>query len=81
MVFEIMPLIEAAEICVSPALGKLRHLREIRACHAHHLGIGPAGANLHPVVFHQLDGDVTIGQQLDVVEKFARRNGARPGLS
>ena len=28
------------------------------------------------MVLHELDGDVAVGQQLHVVEKLARRNGA-----
>ena len=55
---------------------ELRHLRIVGARHAHHLGVRAAGANLHPVVLQQLDGDIAIGQQLDVVVKLARGNGA-----
>ena len=60
--------------------GKFRHLRIIGARHAHHLGVGAAAADLHPVILKQLDGDVAIGQQLDVVVELARGNGARAGL-
>jgi len=60
--------------------GKLWDLREVGARHADHLGVGTACANLHPVVVHQLDGDVALGQQLDVVVEFARGNGAGTGL-
>ena len=80
MVFEIMFFSEAAGMLVTPVCGKLGHLREVGAGHADHLGVGAAGANLHPVVLHQLDGDVAVGQQLDVVVKFARGNGAGAGL-
>jgi hypothetical protein len=55
---------------------EFRHLRIVGARHAHHLGVRPAGANLHPVVLKQLDRDVAFGQQLDVVVELARRNGA-----
>ncbi len=56
--------------------GELRDLGIIGARHADHLGVGAAAANLHPVVFKQLDGDVAVGQQLDVVVELARGNGA-----
>jgi hypothetical protein len=60
--------------------GELGDLREVGAGHADHLGVGAAGADLHPVVVHQLDGDVAIGQQLDVVVELARGDGAGAGL-
>ena len=56
--------------------GELRHLGIIGARHADHLGVGAAAANLHPVVFKQLDGDIAVRQQLDVVVELARGNGA-----
>jgi hypothetical protein len=37
-------------------------------------------ADLHPVVVKQLDGDVAVGQQLDVVVELARGDGAGAGL-
>ncbi len=60
--------------------GKLGHLGEVGAGHADHLGVGAAGADLHPVVVHQLDGDVALGEQLDVVVELARGDGAGAGL-
>ena len=61
--------------------GKLGNLGIVGARHADHLGVGAAAANLHPVVFKQLDGDVAVGQQLDVVVELARGDGAGAGLS
>ena len=60
--------------------GELGNLRIVGARHADDLGVGAAAANLHPVVFKQLDGDVAIGQQLDVVVELARGDGAGAGL-
>ena len=60
--------------------GKLGNLRIVGARHADHFGVGAAGADLHPVVVEQLDGDVAIGQELDVVVELARGNGAGSGL-
>ena len=60
--------------------GKLGNLRIVGARHADHLGVGAAAANLHPVILKQLDGDVAVGQELDVVVKLARGNGAGAGL-
>jgi hypothetical protein len=57
-----------------------RDLGEVGAGHADHLGVGAAGADLHPVVFKQLDGDVAVGQELDVVVELARGDGAGAGL-
>src|ERR1035441_2043851 len=56
--------------------GELWNLGIIGACHAHDFGVGAAAADLHPVVIKQLDGDVSIGQKLDVIVEFACRNGA-----
>jgi hypothetical protein len=56
--------------------GKLRHLGIVGAGHADHLGVGAAGADLHPVVVKQLDGDVAFGQELDVVVELAGGDGA-----
>jgi hypothetical protein len=67
---------EAEGIFVSPGLGKGRNLGEIRPRHAHHLGVRPPRADLHPVVVHQLDRDVAVAEQLDVVVELARGNRA-----
>ena len=80
MVLAIMFCSEAAEILKAPAVGNSGDLGEVGARHADHLGVGAAGADLHPVVVHQLDGDVAIGQQLDVVVELARGDGAGAGL-
>src|ERR1035441_2792528 len=56
--------------------GELWNLGIIGSCHAHDFGVGAAAADLHPVVIKQLDGDIAIGQQLDVIVKFACRDGA-----
>ena len=53
---------------------------EVGAGHADHFGVGTAGADLHPVVVHQLDGDVAFGEELDVVEELAGGDGAGAGL-
>ena len=60
--------------------GKLGNLGIVGARHADHLGVGAAAADLHPVVLEQLDGDVAVGQELDVVVELARGNGAGAGL-
>jgi hypothetical protein len=60
--------------------GKLGHLGIIGARHADDFGIGAAAANLDPVVFKQFDGDFSVRQELDVVVKFAGRDGAGAGL-
>ena len=60
--------------------GKLGNLRIVGARHADHLGVRAAAANLHPVIFKQLDRDIAVGQELDVVVKLARGNRAGAGL-
>ncbi len=60
--------------------GKLRDLGIVGAGHADHLGVGAAAADLHPVVFEKLDGDVAVRQELDVVVELARGDGAGAGL-
>ncbi len=60
--------------------GELGNLGVVGARHADHLGVGAAAANLHPVIFKQLDGDVAVGQELDVVVELARGDGAGAGL-
>ena len=60
--------------------GELGNLWIVGARHADHFGVGAAAANLHPVIFKQLDGDVAVGQELDVVVELARGDGAGAGL-
>ncbi len=59
---------------------ELGDLGEVGAGHADHLGVGAAGADLDPVVVHQLDGDVALGEELDVVVELAGGDGAGAGL-
>ena len=59
---------------------KLWHLGIVGACHADDLGIRSAAADLNPVILKQLDGDVSVGQQLDVVIEFSGGNRAGAGL-
>ena len=60
--------------------GEFGDLGEVGAGHADHLGVGATGANLDPVIVHELDGDVTFGQEADVVVELAGGNGAGAGL-
>jgi len=60
--------------------GELWYLGIVGAGHADHLGVGAAGADLHPVVVKELDGDVAVGEELDVVVKLAGGDGAGAGL-
>ncbi len=60
--------------------GELGDLGEVGAGHADHLGVGAAGADLDPVVVHELDGDVAFGQEADVVVELAGGDGAGAGL-
>ncbi len=60
--------------------GELGDGGEVGAGHADHLGVGAAGADLDPVVVHELDGDVALGEELDVVVQLAGGDGAGAGL-
>ena len=62
------------------AFRELGHLGEVGAGHAHHAGVGAAGANLDPVVLKQLDGHVAVAEEADVVVELARGDGAGAGL-
>jgi len=60
--------------------GQLGNLRVVGAAEADHLGVGPAGADLDPVVVEELEGDFAVGKELDVVVELARGDGAGPGF-
>jgi len=60
--------------------GEFWHLGIVGAGHADHLGVGTAGADLHPVVIEEFDGDVALGEELDVVVKLSGGDGAGAGF-
>jgi hypothetical protein len=80
MVRAMSVLSASVEMLVAAIGGELGHLRIVGAGHADHLGVRAAGADLHPVVVEQLDGDVALGEQLDVVVELAGGDGAGAGL-
>ncbi len=56
--------------------GEVRNLGEVGAGHADHFCVGAAGADLDPVVVHELDADIAVREQFDVVVELAGGDGA-----